>query len=231
MNALGHSDEQFAKVMYDQASKLVHTSNVYHHQWAGELAELLINLTKRDGGLGWIPGTNPSSSESSSSSSSGAKVFLANSGTEANEGALKFARIVGKDRWAKEKGITPSDYTNQDYVSSPKNRIVAFQDAFHGRSMGSLSITSNPKYQAPFQPLIPNVDIGTYNDVQGLKELITEDTCGVIVEPVQGEGGVHSASVEFLRALRKRCDEVNAVLIFDEIQVSYFFFIPHIVMH
>ena len=92
--------------------------------------------------------------------------------------------------------------------------------------MGSLSVTSNPKYQAPFQPLIPNVVIGRYNeaDEEVLKALITEETCGVIVEPVQGEGGVHSANVEFLRALRKRCDEVDAVLIFDEIQVSSFSF-------
>jgi len=208
--------------MYDQASKLVHTSNVYHHRWTGELAKLLIQLTKRDGGLGWNPGTTTSSS---SSSSSGAKVFLSNSGTEANEGALKFARKVGKDRWAKLKKITPPlDYTNPTYVSSPKTRIVAFQDAFHGRSMGSLSVTSNPKYQAPFQPLIPNVVIGRYNEVdeEKLKALITEETCGVIVEPVQGEGGVHSANVKFLRALRKRCDEVDAVLIFDEIQCGLY---------
>ncbi|KAF8331096.1 acetylornithine and succinylornithine aminotransferase [Cantharellus anzutake] len=219
VNALGHGDEQLVKIMNEQASKLIHSSNVFHNEWAGELAELVINLTKRDGGLGWASGTQVSSS---SEPTSGAKVFLANSGTEANEGALKFARKVGKDRWAKANGISPADYTNPAYLSSPKTKIVAFDNAFHGRSMGSLSVTSNPKYQAPFAPLIPGVEIGAYNDIEALERLITEDTCGVIVEPVQGEGGVHTASTDFLRALRKRCDAVDAVLIFDEIQCGLY---------
>lgn len=85
--------------------------------------------------------------------------------------------------------------------------------------MGALSVTSNPKYQKPFEPLIPNIDVGTLNDIGALESLITEDTCGVIVEPIQGEGGINPANEEWLRALRERCNEVDAVLIFDEIQV------------
>jgi acetylornithine aminotransferase len=97
---------------------------------------------------------------------------------------------------------------------------VCFEGSFHGRSMGALSVTSNPKYQAPFAPLLPGVSVGQLGDVAGLEALVRDDTCAVIVEPIQGEGGINQASEEWLRALRKRCDEVGAVLIFDEIQVS-----------
>jgi acetylornithine aminotransferase len=87
--------------------------------------------------------------------------------------------------------------------------------------MGSLSVTTNPKYQKPFAPLIPGVDVGKVNDFEGLERgLVGEDTCAVIIEPIQGEGGILEASEEWLRALRKKCDEVGAVLIFDEIQVG-----------
>lgn len=99
-----------------------------------------------------------------------------------------------------------------------KSGLVSFQNAFHGRTMGALSLTPAPKYQAPFAPLIPNVRTGTYNSTADLGTLIDEQTAGVIVEPIQGEGGIFPASLQFLRALRKRCDEVGALLIFDEIQ-------------
>lgn len=206
VNALGHGDEQIAAIMSSQASKISHASNLYHNEWAGELAQLLVQLTQRDGGLGWAPG---------SSQDGGAKVFFANSGTEANEGALKFARKIGKDRWV---AANPS----ADISQCPKTALVCFGGGFHGRSMGALSVTTNPKYQAPFAPLIPNVRVGEFNDAspEALLSLIDEDTCGVIVEPIQGEGGVKGSDELFLRALRKRCDEVGAVLIFDEIQVS-----------
>jgi len=84
--------------------------------------------------------------------------------------------------------------------------------------MGSLSATPNPKYQKPFSPMLPGFRYGTYNDVNGIKDLVTDATCGVIIEPIQGEGGVNVASHEFLLALRHRCNEVGAVLIYDEIQ-------------
>ncbi len=190
----------------EHAGTLLHTSNVYHNQWSPKLAELLVTLTKQEGGLGFTPG---------STSADDAKVFFANSGTEANEGALKIARKVGKDRWAaKEPG------RSWDSNECSKTRIACFESAFHGRSMGALSVTTNPKYQKPFAPLLPGVDVGQINDTAGLSGLVTEDTCAVIVEPIQGEGGINAAKVEWLQALRKRCDEVGAVLIFDEIQVS-----------
>ena len=189
---------------------MLHTSNVYHHEWAGKLAELLITLTQSEGGLGWAPG----SSHPPKDGTGGAKVFFANSGTEANEGALKVARKVGKTRWAAATGKPWDD------PSCDKYEIVCFERGFHGRSMGALSVTSNPKYQKPFMPLIPGVKVGKLNDTAGLASLVGEKTCAVIVEPIQGEGGINAADVEWLRALRKRCDEIGAVLIYDEIQVS-----------
>ncbi|KAG5646442.1 hypothetical protein DXG03_003492 [Asterophora parasitica] len=210
VNALGHADEGVTKVIAEQASRLLHTSNVYHNEWSGQLAELLVTLTQTEGGLGSARGTTPSGA-------SGSKVFFANSGTEANEGALKIARKVGKDRWA-----GAASGRSWDSAECTKTRIACFEGSFHGRSMGALSVTSNPKYQAPFAPLLPGVDVGRLNDVEGLKTLVGEDTCAVILEPIQGEGGINVASAEWLRALRKRCDEVGAVLIFDEIQCGLY---------
>lgn len=199
VNALGHADEGVARILSEQAGKLMHTSNVYHNEWAGRLAELLVNLTAQYGGLGCQQG-----------GSLGAKVFFSNSGTEANEGALKIARKVGKDRW---KGHSES---------CEKVRIVSFQNSFHGRSMGALSVTNNPKYQKPFAPLVPGIDVGKLNDFKQLDGLITDFTCAVIVEPIQGEGGIHQADIQWLKAVRQKCDQVGAVLIFDEIQCGIF---------
>ena len=130
------------------------------------------------------------------------KVFVCNSGSEANEAAIKFARKVGKIR----------------QPTGEKHEIVSFYNSFHGRTMGSLSATPNPKYQKPFSPMIPGFKYGVYNDEASIHELITERTCGVIIEPIQGEGGVNVATSSFLQTLRSRCNEVGAVLIYDEIQ-------------
>lgn len=129
-------------------------------------------------------------------------VFISNSGSEANEAAIKFARKAGKV-------LDPS---------GSKFELVAFRDGFHGRTMGSLSATCNPKYQEPFAPMVPGFRYGDYNDINAINELVTDATCGVIVEPIQGEGGVNVATPEFLVALAKRCREVGALLIYDEIQ-------------
>jgi acetylornithine aminotransferase len=196
VTALGHSDDGINAIMAEQASKLSHASNVYWNEWAGELAKGLVEGTRQHGGLGLSP-----------SGGEGAKVFFTNSGTEANEGALKFARKYGK-------GVDGDNHS--------KTGIVCFSNAFHGRSMGALSVTPNPKYQAPFAPLIPDVRVGELNDmdVERMNQLVDENTCGVIVEPIQGEGGVGASHVEWLQLLARRCREVGAVLIYDEIQVG-----------
>ncbi|POW10324.1 hypothetical protein PSTT_06135 [Puccinia striiformis] len=205
VNALGHADKQVAEVMYQQAKVLVHCSNLYHNDQAGELAHTLVKFTKQFGGLGYPPLLDPSPTPKDGEDleiPNDHKVFFANSGAEANEGALKFARKCGKI----------------EDPSGSKHELVCFTNGFHGRTFGALSVTNQPKYQLPFAPLIPGIRPGTLNDTAALNELITPNTCGVIVEPIQGEGGILEASEEFLRALRRRCDEVKAVLIYDEIQ-------------
>ena len=129
------------------------------------------------------------------------KVFFCNSGAEANDSAFKFAR-----KWAG---------TN---LGADKHVIVAFTGAFHGRTYGALSATPKEKYQAPFRPLLPGIQIAPFNDLAGTAKLMNDAVCAVIVEPVQGEGGVFPADREFLRGLRALCNRYNALLIFDEVQ-------------
>ncbi|QDS73555.1 acetylornithine aminotransferase [Venturia effusa] len=185
VNGLGHCDPDVSKLLYQQASTLIHTSNLYHNPWTGCLSKLLIEKTLEAGGM-----------------HTASKVFICNSGSEANEAAIKFARKVGK----------VLDESGEKY------ELVSFHNSFHGRTMGSLSATPNPKYQKPFAPMLPGFKHGTYNDKAAIDELVTDKTCGVIIEPIQGEGGVNVASDDFLIALAKRCREVGAVLIYDEIQ-------------
>lgn len=184
VNALGHCDPEMSKILYQQSQTLVHSSNLYYNPWTGALSQLLVEKTKEAGGFDV------------------ARAFICNSGSEANEAAIKFARKCGSS-------VQPD---------GSKFELVSFQGSFHGRTMGSLSATPNPKYQKPFAPMLPGFKYGKYNDISGINELVTEKTCGVIIEPIQGEGGVNVATQEFLLALRKRCTEVGAVLIHDEIQ-------------
>ena len=129
------------------------------------------------------------------------KVFFTNSGTEAVEGALKVAK-----RHAFNKGM------GQDY------EIIAMKHSFHGRCLGSLSVTGNDHYQEPFAPLIPGIRFAEFNNLDSVKALFSEKTCGVIMETIQGEGGIYPASEEFLKGVRSLCDEHDALLILDEIQ-------------
>lgn len=129
------------------------------------------------------------------------KVFFTNSGTEAVEGALKVAK-----RHAFNKGM------GQEY------EIIAMKHSFHGRSLGSLSVTGNDHYQEPFAPLIPGIRFAEFNNLDSVKALFSEKTCGVIMETIQGEGGIYPATEEFLKGVRSLCDEYGALLILDEIQ-------------
>lgn len=210
MNALGHADELLASLAGEQAARMVHTSNVWYNEWAGELAKLLVETTRAEGGLALLP-----KDDKGGGGGGGAKVFFSSTGTEANEGAIKFSRKYAKETWANTRGGPASSWEH-----SPKTRIVYFTNAFHGRTMGALSATPNRKYQLPFTPLVPGFDLVQFGDSEAAKNAITEDTCAVFIEPIQGEGGVNEASVNFLRLLRTECNRVGAVLIFDEIQVK-----------
>lgn len=185
VNGLGHCDPGMANIIADQAKTLWHASNLYYNPWTGALSQLLVEKTLESGAM-----------------HDASTVFVCNSGSEANEAAIKFSRKTGKV-------LDPS---------GAKHEIVSFHQSFHGRTMGSLSATPNPKYQEPFAPMLPGFKYGTYNDVSAINDLVTDKTCGVIIEPIQGEGGVNVATDDFLIALAKRCREVGAVLVYDEIQ-------------
>ncbi|MCC2825539.1 aspartate aminotransferase family protein [Faecalicatena orotica] len=129
------------------------------------------------------------------------RVFFTNSGTEAIEGAIKAAR---KYAWLKD--------------GKNDHEIIAMNHSFHGRSMGALSVTGNEKYQAPFRPLIGGIRFADYNDLDSVKAQFNEHTCAVILETIQGEGGIYPATEEFLKGVKALCEEHDALLILDEIQ-------------
>lgn len=131
------------------------------------------------------------------------KAFFTNSGTEAIEGALKAARKYSYTKYGKEAG---------------RFEIIAMKHSFHGRSMGALSVTGTEHYREPFEPLIGGVKFADFNDLESVKAQITDKTCAIIAEVVQGEGGIYPAQKEFLEGLRALCDEKDIILIFDEIQ-------------
>jgi acetylornithine/succinyldiaminopimelate/putrescine aminotransferase len=153
------------------------------------------------------------------------KVYFCNSGAEANEAAIKFARKYAKTR---RGGGAEAQGSRGDRSSAPSPlrssapphpiKIVAFSGGFHGRTAAALSVTNKEQYRAPFMPLLPGVEFATFNDLDSARTAVDEQTCTVIVEPVQGEGGVIPATPEFLKELRRLCDEVGALLIFDEVQ-------------
>ena len=177
VNALGYDDPELVQSIQDAANGLLHTSNLFYTEPQVALAKVLVEKSFAD------------------------KVFFANTGAEAVEGAIKFAR-----KYHKERG------------DANRTGLIAFRGSFHGRTIGSLALTDSEKYQAPFRPLMPGVTFANYNDLASARAAITDETAAVIIEPVQGEGGVNPASDDFLRGLCALCDERGALLIFDEIQ-------------
>ena len=177
--SLGHANPAIAKALADQAAALVHTSNVYFHPLQGELAAKLSARTGLE------------------------RAFFCNSGTEAVEACLKFARRF----W-----FTRGETTRTKYV--------AFSHAFHGRTMGSLSATWDEHYRAPFAPLIPGVTFAPTNDPAALQSLIDDSTAAVIVEPIQGEGGVRPIPPALASAITAACRRTGTLLIADEVQTG-----------
>ena len=193
VNALGYGDPELTAAIADQAATLIHVSNLYHTAPHAQLAARLCELSFAD------------------------RVFFCNSGSEANETAIKFARKYAYMRRQPDPEHLDTLYIRAHHVVD-KTDLVTFTGAFHGRTVGSLSVTPRAKYQDPFRPLLPDIKVAPFNDLDAAAKVIWPGTCAVIVEPVQGEGGVHEATPEFLQGLRELCDRNGAVLIFDEVQ-------------
>ncbi|KAK3140829.1 hypothetical protein QOZ80_5AG0406380 [Eleusine coracana subsp. coracana] len=180
VNALGHGDPDLVAASANQAATLVHISNTVYSQPQVELAKRLVETSFAD------------------------RVFLANTGTEANEAAIKFSRKF--QRVAHPGGDAPVEF-------------LAFSNCFHGRTMGALALTSKSQYREPFEPVMPGVTFTEYGNVEEARKVIRSGKiAAVFVEPVQGEGGINSATREFLLGLRVACDEAGALLVFDEVQ-------------
>jgi len=176
VNSLGHSHPSLIKALTEQSEKIWHLSNYLTNEPAIKLANKLTKLTFAE------------------------NIFFSNSGSEANEAAIKIARKYHSSK------------------NDNRNEIVSFQNSFHGRSLLNISLGSSEMHRHGFEPLMPGIKHGVFNDVSGLKELITEQTAAVILEPVQGEAGVYKATKEFMKKLKEVTSEKGSLLIIDEVQ-------------
>ena len=174
--SLGHAHPVLSRAIAEQAATLVHTSNLFHHPLQGELASRLADLSG-------MP-----------------RAFFCNSGAEAVEACLKFARRFWRT------------------TGSERTEFVALQHSFHGRTIGALSVTWDEHYRAPFAPLLSGVTFVAAQDTAAVAAAITQHTAAVIVEPIQGEGGVRPLSRETADAIAKACEATGALLIADEVQ-------------
>lgn len=177
VNCLGHCHPTIINAIQEQSCKLMHVSNLYWNEQQMDLADKLCELSGLEG------------------------AFFCNSGTEAVEAAVKFARKYGK-----LKG------------GSLKHEIIYMKNSFHGRTLGALSVTGQEKYQKDFEPLVPGVKSIEFNDIDKLKDEMNFYVCAVIIEPIQGEGGIVEAQKSFLEEAKKLCEKYDALLIFDEVQ-------------
>lgn len=174
VSAVGHCHPKIVAAIREQAGRLLHAPNNYYMEPQGLFAQVL------------------------SMYASGQKCFFANSGSEANEGAIKLARLY----------------------SQPRYKIVTLKNSFHGRTFAALAATGQPSYHKGFTPLVSGFSYAKLNSLDSVHALVDEETCALMIEPVQGEGGIHPCSLEFLQGLRALCDEKNLLLIFDEVQTS-----------
>lgn len=182
VNALGYNHPAIVETIARQSKKLIHISNLFYHEGQAELALRLTERTGMD------------------------RVFFANTGTEAWEGALKLARAYAGLKRSEGKQIG--------------TRFLALEQSFHGRTFGSMSTTYKAKYREPFGPVVPDVDFVRFNDVSDLRAKFSSEVCAILVEAIQGEGGVRPLSQEFFAEARKLADSTGALLIADEIQAG-----------
>lgn len=189
---LGYADEEYTGAVEEQLHKLTHISNLFYNQPSVEAGEKLLKASGMD------------------------KVFFTNSGTEAIEGALKIAKRFHYNKLHASMGDGCDGC--EDMEPDMTGEIIAMNHSFHGRSLGALSVTGNAHYQEPFKPLVPGIRFADFNDLDSVKALINNRTCAVIMETIQGEGGIYPATEEFMKGVRALCDEYDLLLILDEIQ-------------
>jgi predicted acetylornithine/succinylornithine family transaminase len=182
VNALGHAHPRILKTIRRESARAIHFSNLFHNEFQGPLARKLVQWSGLD------------------------RVFFANSGSEAIDGALKLARLCGH----------PADATSTQ--RSAKTRILAMTNSFHGRTFGALSVTATEKYRVPFEPLVPGVEFVKFNDVADLEGKFDDTVCAIILETIQGEGGIFPLTEEFWERARALTTKHGALLIADEIQ-------------
>jgi len=175
VNILGYSHPVIVKSIKEQADKLIHISNLYHIKEQADLAEFLINKSVLD------------------------KAFFCNSGAEANEAAIKIARLYGKGE---------------------RYKIIAMENSFHGRTMATLSATGQKKYHKGFEPMLEGFDFAKFNDFDDFKSKVDDSVCAVMLELVQGEGGINLASRQYIRDLYSYCKENDILLMIDEVQTG-----------
>lgn len=176
VNALGYGHPEFIFELKDQIDKIIHCSNLYYIESQAELEKKLADNSCCD------------------------KMFFANSGSEANEGAIKLVR-----KYFKVKG-------------EDRHEIITAEKSFHGRTLTTVTATGQEKYKKPFTPLPPGFKNVPFNDLQAMKDAITENTAAIMLEPIQGEGGIYPASQKYLKEIRKLCDKKEILLVFDEVQ-------------
>lgn len=175
VNALGHCHPRVVAAIREQAGKLMHVANNFYMEPQGRLAQML------------------------SERAFGGRCFFCNSGAEANEAALKLARLA-----------TPEG----------RYKVITFENSFHGRTLAAISATAQPRYHRGLEPIVAGFMYAPFNDLDATEELVDKATCAIMVEPIQGEGGVNVATPEFLKGLRTLCDREGLVLIFDEVQTG-----------
>ncbi|MBR2215215.1 MAG: acetylornithine transaminase [Selenomonadaceae bacterium] len=178
VNVLGHGYQPLTEAVAGQARKLIHCSNLYYTQAQADAASKLVKLSGLD------------------------RAFFANSGAEANEGAIKIAR-----KWAHS-------------IDKEKSQIITAWDSFHGRTLATLTATGQPKYHEGFEPLPGGFSYVHYNDIAELEKMMSDKTCAVMLETIQGEGGVYPPKDDYLKKVRALCDKHKALLILDEIQAG-----------
>ncbi|WP_418763366.1 aspartate aminotransferase family protein [Enterocloster sp.] len=189
---LGYADEEYTQAVKAQLDKLTHISNLFYNEPSITAGEKLLKVSGMD------------------------KVFFTNSGTEAVEGALKIAKRYHYNKLHETMGDGFDGCEEKEIDMT--GEIIAMNHSFHGRSLGALSVTGNAHYQAPFAPLIPGIRFADFNDLDSVKSQITNKTCAIIMETIQGEGGIYPAEEAFLKGVRALCDEHDILLILDEIQ-------------